>query len=446
MPRVLIVSPHFPPVNAADMHRVRQSLPYLAEMGWEATVLAVDPRYVEMARDDALLRTIPPATNVQHVAALDPRWTRKLGLGSVALRSLWQYCHAGNRLLARGDMDLVYFSTTMFPVTILGAYWKRRFGVPFVIDLQDPWHTDYYERLPKEQRPRKYWFSHRLDKYLEPIAMRSVDAVISVSDDYCATLRERYPRMRETPCSVIPFGGATRDFELLDELKPENCVFRREDGIVNVVYVGRGGHDMAVAAHAIFGALADGLVSQPALFSQVRLHFVGTSYGRADDAAKTIEPLAAQYGVENCVREYPARVPYFTALELLREADMLVIPGSTSPGYTASKLYPYILARRPILAIFAEGSSVVSALRETAAGDVVTFGGATAPGDQTLRAGVLETWSRILGALPFTPATQWSAFERYTARTMTRRQVEVFDRVVAKTSVVRASPLQPTIT
>ena len=41
MKRVLIVSPHFPPVNAADMHRARMVLPFLRENGWEAEVLAV---------------------------------------------------------------------------------------------------------------------------------------------------------------------------------------------------------------------------------------------------------------------------------------------------------------------------------------------------------------------------------------------------------------------
>ena len=35
MRRVLIVSPSFPPISAADLHRVRMSLPYYREFGWE---------------------------------------------------------------------------------------------------------------------------------------------------------------------------------------------------------------------------------------------------------------------------------------------------------------------------------------------------------------------------------------------------------------------------
>jgi hypothetical protein len=40
-------------------------------------------------------------------------------------------------------------------------------------------------------------------------------------------------------------------------------------------------------------------------------------------------------------------------------------------------------------------------------------------------------WSSMLERLPYTPDTDWDAFQPYTAEAMTRRQVEVFDRVIA---------------
>ncbi len=57
MRRVLIVSPHFPPVNAADHHRVRMALAYLEEFGWSAAVLAVSPEEIEGATLDPLLES-----------------------------------------------------------------------------------------------------------------------------------------------------------------------------------------------------------------------------------------------------------------------------------------------------------------------------------------------------------------------------------------------------
>ena len=59
MKSVLIISPHFPPVNAPDMQRVRMSLPYFKEMGWEPVVICVDQKYVEGFFDEMLNKTIP---------------------------------------------------------------------------------------------------------------------------------------------------------------------------------------------------------------------------------------------------------------------------------------------------------------------------------------------------------------------------------------------------
>src|SRR6266404_9921007 len=89
MRQVLIVSPHFPPANAADHQRVRMSLPYLRESGWEATILAVKPAVIEGAVIDPLLeKTVPPDIEVIRVSAVPASLSRKVGLGSLALRAL----------------------------------------------------------------------------------------------------------------------------------------------------------------------------------------------------------------------------------------------------------------------------------------------------------------------------------------------------------------------
>ena len=64
--------------------------------------------------------------------------------------------------------------------------------------------------------------------------------------------------------------------------------------------------------------------------------------------------------------ETPGRLDYLDALSVLTQASAIVLLGSSEPHYTASKLYPALLARRPVLALFHEASSVVSILRSTA--------------------------------------------------------------------------------
>jgi hypothetical protein len=87
--RVLIVCPHFAPINAADSHRVRIMLPYLEDEGWQAHVLTVDPRDVESQAESLLLETVPPRTIVTRVRAISYRLTSKFGFRGLAWRSLF---------------------------------------------------------------------------------------------------------------------------------------------------------------------------------------------------------------------------------------------------------------------------------------------------------------------------------------------------------------------
>jgi hypothetical protein len=262
--------------------------------------------------------------------------------------------------------------------------------------------------------------------------MRGADGIVSVSQGYCDTLQARYENITPEMCEVIPFGAAEVDFEVMENSGVTQPFVNPEGDTIDVVYAGRGGHDMATAARGIFGALRRGREERPGLFGRVRMHFVGTSYAPAGEGEKTIEPVAEEYGVADAVTERTDRIPYFQSLRLLRDADHLVVPGSDDPDYTASKLYPYILSQRPVLAAFHENSSVVDILKDTGAGTAVTFDGRTDP--EALAQKVLAGWTPMLEQLPYTPDTDWEAFQPYTAEAMTRRQVEVFDRVASTAS------------
>ncbi len=428
MKKVLVISPNFPPINAADMHRIRQSLPYLKEFGWEATVIAVKPEFIEMSIDGLLLKTIPENAEIVRINAFRSQTTRKFGLGNSGYRSLLHYYREGNRLLKSEKYDLVYFTTTAFPVMVLGRIWKRKFNVPYVIDMQDPWRNDFYLDKPRHERPPKFWFAYRLDKYMEAFAMKKVDGIVSVSAGYPKTLMERYSNIKPDMCTVIPFGGASVDFDVLNSSGLTNQVFDKNDGLKHLVYIGRGGHDMQLALGAIFSAFSKGLKESPELFEKVRFYFIGTSYAADGLGQKTIQPVAARFGVEHYVTEITDRLPYFEAMYVLSEADLLIVPGSTDTNYTASKLYPYILSQRPLLAVFNQQSSVVEILTDTRAGECVSFLNEEQP--ESIGERVLSTFAKMLKKLPFTPDTDWNAFEPFSAREATRKQLDFFNKIL----------------
>lgn len=423
--RLLIISPHFPPTNAADMQRVRMSLPYFQEFDWEVEVVVVDDQYVDLDRDNLLLESIPSNIIIHKVEAFSKKWTAKIGLGSIGLRSMYFYRKKVDKLLAERKYDLIYFSTTQFPVCILGAHWKKKFDIPFVIDMQDPWHSEYYKNKPKSERPKKYWFSYRLHKYLEPIAMNEVDGLISVSANYILTLRERYPLLKNKPAKLITFGAFDRDFKIAKVHDKElPLAYKNEGDRINIVYIGRGGYDMRDSVKLLFECFKKGLENENALFQKVRFHFIGTSYAPKGKGMQTIRPNAEEIGISEYVEETTDRIGFYASLKNLDSADGLFIMGSNDVAYTASKLYPYILANKPLLSIFHRESNACEMLRNINGGDLITIDESLESAYETVKSYL----NKIVNKVPTT--TKWQAFEKYGAHALTKEQVHLFDEII----------------
>ena len=404
------------------MHRVRQSVWYFEEFGWKPTVVSVDEKYVEGIEEPLLKGSLPIELEIVKVNAFSSTWTRKVGLGALALRSLYFYFKTINNILKKEDFNLVYFSTTQFPVLILGRYWRWQFKIPYVIDMQDPWHSTYYQNKPKKERPPKYWFSYNLNKLLEPIAMKQCDGLVSVSEAYLKELRNRYSNLLNKPSSVITFGAFDKDLKIAKDF--EQATSRLSGTFRNIVYVGRGGFDMQPALTLLFSSFRIGLTEQPDLYKNFRFIFIGTSYAPNGHGKKTIEPVAEKEGILDYVTEYTDRVPYFEGLSFLLNADLLFIPGSDDPAYTASKLYPYILAKKPLLGIFHPHSSAKCIIEETGAGKVCTLR------DNIQKVyGTLDKLLKEIQQDVWKNETNWGAFEKYSAKEMTKRQVELFNMV-----------------
>jgi len=408
------------------------SLPYLDSFGWNAHILAVDPNFVPTAQDPFLTKTVPDAIPVTFVNALPIHQTQKIGLGSLGLRSFASLLTAGDRLLQEQKFDLVYISTTVFVTMALGARWQRRFGIPYVLDFQDPWLSDYYDRPGSPSPPGgkfKYGFAQLQAKILEPKALAKVGHIISVSPTYPQVLQQRYPHLKPSQFTVLPFGAPELDFELLPSLQVKQTIFDRHDGKCHWVYVGVVGSIMNLALRSLFLGIQIDRQQHPEAWQAIKLHFIGTSYAPDNRAIKTVEPIAQELGIADLVEEYTDRIPYFEALQILVESDGIILIGSDDPGYTASKLYPCILARKPILAVFHEQSSVVDILTKCQAGRAVTFKTGDRPQDIAPQVIPQLEWLRSLPP-DYQPDTDWQSFQPYTAKEMTRKQCAVFDRVL----------------
>ena len=419
--KLLIITPLFPPINSPDTQRVRVSIRYFRNLGWDPIIVTVNHLYAEGDKDEILLESIPNDISIIQVKALPSIITRKIGLGNIGLRSIPYYLSAVNNILKKEKFDLIYFSTTQFPICILGAYWKKKFGIPYIIDIQDPWHSDYYQDKPKHERPAKYWFSYRLNKWLEPMAMKNVDGLIAVSEQYNIDLKTRYNL--KVPTITITFGAFEEDITIAKNNRGKYPALVPNNEKINVGYIGRGGHDMQNAIKILFDTFKEAKKESPEYFNQFHFNFLGTSYAPKGQGKPSIAPVATNMSLANFVTENTDRIPFYQTINTLAAFDILFICGSNDEKYTASKIYPYLLLEKPLLAIFHKKSSAVEILNSCSNATVITFQQPVHVQNEKIKS-FFKTYAQIdhkLNRQNFTP---------YTAQEMAKKQTDFFNLIL----------------
>ena len=375
-----MVSPHFPPDTSAGTHRVRLLAPHLAKFGWEPTVVTVDPRDYESRLDPGLAELVPPDLRVVRSRAWSVEATRRFGIGDLGLRAMRGLYRTCCELLERERFDVLFITIYPSYPALLGPWLKRRFGIPFVLDYQDPWVGSWGLTVGGGTNGQPD-FKSRLSRFiatrLEPIAARAADAITAVSAGTYEAIRERYAGFDDKLYAAIPLGGEPADFDQLRQLPRANPYFDSADGCCHVCYVGTLLPLGFETLRALLKAAALLAERQPELYRKLRLHFFGTSNQTVSDAEPRVVPLARELGVADCVTELTPRIDYLDALTVQTQASAILMLGSSERHYTASKLYPGLLARRPILALYHEASSVVEILRRATKSPsvrVVTYG------------------------------------------------------------------------
>ena len=304
-----------------------------------------------------------------------------------------------------------------------------------MLDYQDPWVGAWGHSVGGGEGGRPDWksrASRRLGTWLEPRAVNAADAIVAVSQGTIDGIAARIPAAARVPHAVIPLGFEPDDFAALRLRPPAGRRFAAGDGLVHLCYVGTMLPTGTGTLHLLLRALARAR-SADAVASRLRLHFFGTSNQSESDVYRVL-PIARDCGVGDVVTEVPGRLDYLDALAVLADAAAILLLGSSERHYTASKLFPALLAGRPILALFNEASSVVSILR--AAGcepsvRVLTYGSGE-PDDDCVDAAACHL--RALAAAPLgyrAEDVSLASIADVSAAHLAHQLGAIFDRVAA---------------
>lgn len=427
---MLIVTSAYAPAMIADMHRARQLAWELPGLGWDVEVLSPDSSYQrESCLDCDSAGFFAPSVPVHSVPASLERLFKAAGLGSIGWRVLRPMQRLGSRLLGSERFDLVYFSTTQFPLFLLGRGWQRDHGTAYVLDFHDPCYREDDAPPVWAKRSLKHETSRRLAGMIESRSVLGASGLVAVSSNYIETLQRRYSARRPAwmppgKNEAIPFGVLPRDLEEAQRSIPRMSEASRER--VRLVYVGAGGPIMERSFSLICRTLADLREARSSALGGLRIELYGTTMGWQEGERRHLAEVAEVFGVADLVFEDPRRVSYRRSLELLLGADGALILGVDDVAYMPSKLYTYAYSGKPLLASVRREGQFHNAMRGLQLlGSTVWYDAH----EEMPRGDSAEALLRVLeSARKGQCADRRRALEPHLAATMARCHVDLFEK------------------
>ncbi len=359
--KVLLVTMYFPPAGGGGVQRPLKFATHLPELGIETHVLAPDdPKWIH--RDEEL---VPPTLAWVHRARyLGPRGRKPAEElhGTRGLERIGRHARlAGRRLLvpdenvswnltaipaairiARAEgIDAVLTTSPPSSVHLVGAAVKRAVGIPWIADLRDSLASHPHRRAESVIVRAKETGEHAVAR----LVAGSADAIVGVSEAIVEEMRQREPR---GPVVHISNGSDFDDFAGLEYTRGTR--FR-------ITHTGSffGKRDPRPFLTAL--ARVDDVVAR----------FVGDFRSADREWAETLH-LGDRL-------ELIPYAPRRRALELQRDSEalLLLIPeaGGRGRGVLSGKVFEYLAAERPILAVVPPDGAAAELLRETGAGVVV---------------------------------------------------------------------------
>lgn len=414
---VLLISAHFLPSNLAGVQRVRIMSRALSDHGWAPIIVTVDSRDYEEPTDLSSLQLLPEGVPVETVRAWPASVCRPLGFGDIALRGQPALRRRVGELIQSRNPAVIFATVLPGYTSLVGAWAKRRFNIPFVLDYQDPW-------VPKRDRESTGSFkgnlARKIARWLEPKAVGAANAITAVSGETLDSLRERDLIRGDQSVEIIPIGADRNDHVMAKQygaslIKPDRKTFQ-------IAYLGTLTERMLPALEALLSAAA-----KVGAATELRINLVGTSGQPGGRDQHNLPALIDKAGMTGKVFLHPGRVAYLDALRTMQDADLLLLLGSTDSHYTASKLFPYWLSGRPTFGLFHRESTVVGLSRELGGVTLVTYD-AHHPPESCIAETAAFLGNALRGALVVAPRNE-QAFAPYSAEGVAARFAQVFGKV-----------------
>jgi glycosyltransferase involved in cell wall biosynthesis len=331
-------------------------------------------------------------------------------------------------LCMKERIDLVYSTSPPETAQLVGLILNRRLKLPWVVDYRNEWTTNPYS-------PRAAGCLHASrHARLERCVTLASDRVVTLSPAHTEMLIEADPQARNKYVTV------ENGFDE-DEVAVAAEEARRNLLLASTARSGMNGDGCSPAkvfTVAYIGAFHNRL--GPNVFLEACNHLIQSGAVEEEKFRFCVAgyPWEISRYLSPAVRwlEYAGYLSHKDALVLMHEADvLLLVMRDDAPRTLPGKLYEYLAAGKPILALAPPDSLVAERLKRTRTGVVVH------PNDVGAVAEALSSMYRQWneGRLALLP--DWSEIRKFERRKMTSLLAQTFDAALLK--VIRENPRNP---
>ena len=378
MKRALIITYYWPPAGGPGVQRWLKFVTYFKEFGIEPVVFIPDNPHYPL-QDKSIVSEIPEGIEIIRFPIKEPYgfakifsnkktnqvssgiitnknqsvleklllWIRgnffipdaRIGWVKPSVRFLKEY-------LANNDMDIVISSGPPHSLHLIAMALKKELGIKWVADFRDPWTTIHYHqslRLNKRAQKKHLKFESQV--------LNNADLVVVTSSN----TKKEFQKITNKPIEVISNG-----YDVLEKIEANL------DAQFSIAHIGS---LLTNRNPEILWEVLSELKGKNKRFSKdLLIKLVGAV---SEDVLKSI----AAFGLTENYKTL-GYVSHKGAVQIQHDSQVLLLVEMDSPetkSIIPGKLFEYVAANRPILAIGPDGSDVEGILKETNAGVYFTY-------------------------------------------------------------------------
>lgn len=408
MKKVMVIAYHYPPLGGGGVFRTLKFTKYLPEFGYQPHVLTVkNPMY--RTKDPTLINEIPPKAEVHRTFSLENRIFRIPRLLKINLK--WFYMPdenigwlptailAGARFIKKENISVIFATSPVYTSLLIGYFLKKKTKKPLVADFRDPWTDNAFIKYPTK-------IHSAIERKIENMVLSQADYVTAATDTIKNRLIKRHPYLK-TRIATITNGFDQDD---LKDLKIYHKTDRFRITFAGSIYG-------LLTAKPFLRAMKELIIENSEVKEKMEAVFVG-NYG------KETAFLVDEFGLEENVK-LVNYVPHKECLEIMVNSQALLLlittKSSEGEGILTGKIFEYLAARKPILAIVPPNGEAAKMIKSLGAGTVVS------PWDFPLIKKTLakfyEKWTK-----GETFSTEGD-IGKYSRKSLTQQLAQIFDNV-----------------